>query len=138
MRREDAVSHALAWLRKARNDLRNIELVLPAEDCPLDTVAFHAQQAAEKAVKALLCFLGIQPPYIHDLEELVAVLPEEHREVISVPPDSLALLSQLAVVPRYPGWDEEDLDIETVEHAVDAARKLYKSISTYLSKLGCE
>jgi len=48
MPREDAATHALAWLRKARSDLRNIELVLPAEDCPLDTVAFHARQAAEK------------------------------------------------------------------------------------------
>jgi len=62
MPREDACTHALAWLHKARSDLRNIELVLPAEDCPLDTVAFHAQQAAEKSIKALLGFLGIQPP----------------------------------------------------------------------------
>jgi len=138
MPREDAATHALAWLRKARSDLRNIELVLPAEDCPLDTVAFHAQQAAEKAIKALLGFLGIQPPYIHDIEELVAALPEAHRKVIDVRPDSLALLSQLAVVPRYPGWDEEDLDRDTVEEAVETARKIYQIVSRHLSDLGCD
>jgi hypothetical protein len=27
----------------------------------------------------------------------------------------LALLSQLAVAPRYPGWDDEDLDRETLD-----------------------
>jgi len=45
-----------------------------------------------------------------------------HRKVIDVRPDSLALLSQLAVVPRYPGWDEEDLDSDTVEEAVEKER----------------
>lgn len=137
MQREEVAACALAWLRKAKNDLRNIELVLPAEDCPLDTVVFHAQQAAEKAIKALLAFLGIQPPRIHDLEELVAALPEAHRQVIAVDPDSLALLSQLAVVPRYPGWDEEELDRETVGEAVEAARKVCQAVSSHLSSLGC-
>ena len=138
MPREDACIHALAWLHKAKSDLRNIELVLPAADCPLDTVAFHAQQAAEKSIKALLGFLGIQPPHLHDLEELVAALPENHRTAIAFDPDALALLSQLAVAPRYPGWDDNDLDTETIEHAVDSSRHIYDTIRRHLSELGCE
>jgi len=109
-----------------------------AEDCPLDTVAFHAQQTAEKAIKALLSFLSIQPPHLHDLEELVAALPERHRTAVSFDPDALALLSQLAVAPRYPGWDDSDLDRETIEHAVNSSRQIYNSVLLHLRALGCE
>jgi len=56
--------------------------------------------------------------------------------VIPVDLDSLALLSQLAVVPRYPGWDEEDLDSEAIEQAVDAARKIYQAVSCHLADRG--
>jgi HEPN domain-containing protein len=56
-------------------------------------VAFHAQQAVEKSIKALLGFLGIQPPHLHDLEELVAALPERQRTALSLDLDALALLS---------------------------------------------
>ena len=42
------------WIEKAEGDLRNAEHTLTLEqDCPLDTVCFHAQQCAEKYLKAL-------------------------------------------------------------------------------------
>lgn len=48
-------SPAAQWLIKAEHDLRNAEHTLTlTEDCPFDTVAFHAQQCAEKALKGLL------------------------------------------------------------------------------------
>ena len=31
---DTSAAFALGWMRKARNDLRNIELVLPAADAP--------------------------------------------------------------------------------------------------------
>ena len=42
------------WLQKASHDLINAEhtLKLPDDECPLDTVCFHAQQCAEKYLKA--------------------------------------------------------------------------------------
>lgn len=64
-----------AWVRKAENDLRNIELVLPAEDAPFDTVCFHAQQAAEKYLKALLTVHGRPFGKTHDLFQLLSLLP---------------------------------------------------------------
>lgn len=45
-----------AWLRKADNDLLNAENNLAATRAPWDTVCFHAQQAAEKVLKAFLVF----------------------------------------------------------------------------------
>ena len=48
------------WVRKAENDLRNAEHTLTMkEGCPFDLVCFHAQQCAEKYLKAWLVFLGI-------------------------------------------------------------------------------
>ena len=47
-----------AWLVKAENDLLNIENNLAAAQVPWDTVSFHAQQAAEKLLKAFLVYHG--------------------------------------------------------------------------------
>ena len=93
---------------------------MPASDPPLDVVSFHAQQAAEKALKALLTERGIPFPKIHDLEEIEVLLPESDRRAPGLDPDDLALLSQLAVAPRYPGW-AEDMDEPTARRAANAA-----------------
>ncbi|MBM4080999.1 MAG: HEPN domain-containing protein, partial [Planctomycetes bacterium] len=42
------------WVGKADNDLLNVRNNLAAERVPWDTVCFHAQQAAEKMLKAFL------------------------------------------------------------------------------------
>ena len=47
---------ARRWLQKATNDLITARQTLLLPEGPIDTVAFHAQQAAEKALKALLTF----------------------------------------------------------------------------------
>lgn len=49
-------SNVSAWLRKAEHDLLNIENNLASKEIPWDTVCFHAQQAAEKILKAFSGF----------------------------------------------------------------------------------
>lgn len=61
-----------AWVAKAENDLLNIENNLSAGRIPWDTVCFHAQQAAEKILKAFLVRHGQIPPRTHDLVALLA------------------------------------------------------------------
>lgn len=56
-----------AWIAKAENDLLNIRNNLAAQHVPWDTVCFHAQQAAEKLLKALLVYHGQSPSRTHDL-----------------------------------------------------------------------
>lgn len=112
-----------AWLRKADGDLRNTALVLPAEDAPLDTVAFHAQQAGEKALEALLTARQTPFPKIHDLEELAGMLPRSVRAKLGVADDDLAMSSQLGVGPRDPGFDD-DLGRSVATHAADVGREL--------------
>lgn len=53
-----ASSNYKTWLAKAEHDLLNIENNLKAQQIPWDTICFHAQQAAEKYLKALLVFHG--------------------------------------------------------------------------------
>ncbi len=128
---DEAREHAAAWLRKAANDLRNIALVLPAPDPPLDTVAFHAQQVAEKSLKALLTSRRVPFPRTHDLEALELLLPEPTRTRLALDANDLAFLAQLAVEPRYPGTDEIDLAI--AERAAAAARDVYDRVRAVLA-----
>lgn len=118
------------WVTKAENDLRNAEYTLTMqEDCPFDTVCFHAQQCAEKCLKAWLVFLGIDFPKSHDLTELAALLPEKCRFPISV--DDCVKLTDYATVTRYPGtW--EVLDRSDAEEAVALAQEVKEAVRQIL------
>ncbi len=61
-----------AWLRKAEHDLLNIDNNLAAARIPWDTICFHAQQAAEKLLKAFLIYHGRDVVRTHDLIALLA------------------------------------------------------------------
>lgn len=65
---------------------------------------FHAQQAAEKALKAVLVLHGVQPPKYHNIKILLEMLPED----LEIPESVLdaAILSQYSTILRYPGLFE--------------------------------
>lgn len=75
----EAVAEAGRWLRFAEEDLRAAEAgagedgVLPRHVCWL------SQQAAEKAVKAVLVFEQVAFPFSHDLEQLRTLVPSGWR-----------------------------------------------------------
>ncbi len=105
MKRPDALlqDDPEEWMDHARSDFRLAQNRLPG--LRFEHLCFHAQQAAEKAVKALLIHHGIQFPYVHDLSVLLSLLAEAGESV----PESVELCSQLtpyAAVMRYPGMAE--------------------------------
>jgi HEPN domain-containing protein len=57
------------WLRYAREDLEIAEMIIEHEQA-LRAACFHAQQCAEKAIKASLIFLGVSFRKVRDLELL--------------------------------------------------------------------
>ena len=57
------------WLRKAQSDRVALEASLSAG--ALDVACFHAQQVAEKYLKAFLTQAGITFPFTHNLAKLV-------------------------------------------------------------------
>jgi len=121
---------ARQWLEKADHDLRNARHTLTLEEnCPYDTVCFHAQQCVEKSLKALLTFCAIDFPKIHDLTELLVLIPKSSR--FGIDPSELAILNPYAVEARYPGdWD--DVSREEAQQAVEVAGRICREIRTRL------
>ena len=92
------------WLRYSLEDLEAAEALAGTKVNPRQ-VCFLAQQAAEKAVKAILVFCQIEFPKSHDLEALVNMIPEgwtvKSRDL------DFSTLTEWAVEARYPGdWPE--------------------------------
>jgi len=88
------------WLRHARGDLA-LARVRKTRTLLYEHFCFHAQQAAEKAIKAVLVHHGIHVPRSHDLAYLLDRLPDG----VTIPPILLKVpaLTKYAVQQRYPG-----------------------------------
>ena len=115
------------WLNRARSDLTLASAAVP--DVLLDDLCFHAQQAAEKAIKAVLISRNVEFPYVHDLAQLLELIEESGE---AVPPDvrSATALTRFAILTRYPGLspapsqEEYRNAIQTAEAAVDWCSQL--------------
>jgi HEPN domain-containing protein len=111
---------AAEWVAKAENDLKNAGHTLKlGKDCPTDTVCFHAQQCVEKYMKALLVIRGIAFPKTHDLEEIAALTPADHR--LEMAPADRRKLTAYAAGARYPGW--APIALAEARQAVRLARR---------------
>ncbi len=118
------------WLTKADNDLTTAEHTLTlGEDCPNDTVCFHAQQCVEKSVKALLVACAVDVPRLHDLGVLIDLLPAGVEVPISA--EEQELLTDYATVTRYPGdWDP--IGADEARAAVAVARRVHAAAAAIL------
>ena len=125
MSREDRISEGRSWLRYATEDLAHAIHGLTEDTSRPRHVCWHAQQAAEKALKAALILEGKDFPFTHDLAALTKLLPETwpvRRARIKLP-----LLTQWAVESRYPGDWREPTEMDA-EEAVDRARRVHDSV----------
>jgi HEPN domain-containing protein len=91
------------WLNRARSNLARAQTKITG--VYLEDLCFDAQQAAEKAIKALLIKRGVTFPYVHDLARLVTLLEEAGQEIPEFVQRAEAL-TRYAVVTRYPGLAE--------------------------------
>lgn len=90
------------WLAKSEEDLLVCGVILGAEITSYDTVGFHAQQAAEKALKALLVRHQVNFRHTHEIYELLA-LAEPVAAGIHARLAAAETLTPYAVDARYPG-----------------------------------
>jgi HEPN domain-containing protein len=105
------------WLRYAKADLALARVPLPQGGL-YELLCFHAQQAAEKSVKAVLLHYGIEPPRTHNLERLIDLLPMciARTAVLT----QSARLTVYGTASRYPGYMEA-LSIEEYQEALRLA-----------------
>ncbi len=68
------IEEAERLLRLARRDFQAFAILGSHPEAPLASVCFHAQQCAEKALKAVLTARQVYFRYTHDLEELTRLL----------------------------------------------------------------
>ena len=120
------------WLEHAEEDLRLAKHAFRlSSSCPYKLVAFHAQQCAEKYLKALLVWKGIPFPKTHDLPSLMAILPEDLHNLLTG--EEQELLTEYATVTRYPGG-YEDITLSEARSAVRVARRIRKDIRALLPR----
>ena len=126
--KEDIVN---SWIKKADRDLEvsKRELKLPK---PLtDIICFHAQQAAEKYMKAYLIWLDIGFQKTHDIEDLVVLASKKDPSILKLK-DYGAELSSFAVEVRYPEFEEPAF--EDTKIAVEVAEKFKSFVKGKIQK----
>jgi HEPN domain-containing protein len=107
------------WLNRARSNLAKAQEIPDLEYVYLEDLCFDAQQAAEKAIKAVLIHLNAQFPYTHDLARLLSLAEQAGTEV----PDDIkpaVALTEYAVATRYPS-PSEPVSMDEYEEAVSLA-----------------
>jgi HEPN domain-containing protein len=114
---------AQEWMAHAEADLHYARLGQKDAAASENLVAFHAQQAIEKALKAVLVSREVEFPKTHDLTEL-----REYIEAAGVAwPTDLAKVvafTPFATHGRYPGFDEAITRAEVDEAIVLAEEAL--------------
>jgi HEPN domain-containing protein len=93
------------WLNRAQSNLFQARAGASIPEVYLEDLCFNAQQAAEKAIKAVLLHHGVRFPYIHDLAQLLTLVRQAGFEVPEVVRQAI-VLSDYAVESRYPGLAE--------------------------------
>ncbi len=95
---KDNITVARGFARKAVNDLSAVNLAIDAG--LYDTACFHAQQAAEKLLKAFLAFHSVEFPKTHNLAKL-ALLCDSLDESLKSIASEVEQLTPYATVLRY-------------------------------------
>jgi len=112
------------WLRYAEEDLDTAERMVLGEGFALRWACYLSQQAAEKAIKAVLVGEEIQFPYTHRLHDLRDLVPRG-RLVAGVEGD-LEGLSTWAAGGKYPGLPEE-ADEDDASRSLALARRIVEA-----------
>lgn len=101
-------------IRMADRDIVAFTILNADERMHLSVVYFHAQQAIEKLLKAVLFSAQIEFRRTHDLTELTFLLEQQGVE-IPVAAEQLARLNPFAVTYRYDDLEFDNFRLTTEE-----------------------
>ena len=133
MQTTDRLADTARWLRYAEEDLITAETLLAQSHVPPRQACWFAQQAAEKALKAVLIFLQIDFRRTHDLNVLRDLLPESWHLKTTL--SNLGDLNRWVVAARYPD-DVQELTKADASEAVEQARAVWTAASAELTQNG--
>ena len=117
------------WMTRAESNL--VQAGMRAKDVCLEDLCFQAQQAVEKALKALLISRDCRFPHTHDLATLLHLI-ETSGETVPVEVRRVVRLTDYAVETRYPGLFEPVTE-EEHEEAVSLASRCVAWVRGLLS-----
>jgi HEPN domain-containing protein len=122
------------WIRQAASDL--LAMQASTEAGALDAACFHAQQAAEKYLKAYLADRDREVVHTHNLYKLVTLCAETDPSFARMK-DTAGLLTPFAVEARYDTefWPTRDI-VEKAELAANRIRDLVVSLVQTLPGAG--
>jgi HEPN domain-containing protein len=119
------------WLARAKSSLA-LSGNKTSDDVFYEDLCFQAQQAVEKALKALILYLGKEPDKTHNIVTLIKCLPW-HINIPETVAEAVTL-NDYAVQTRYPG-DYTPIDSAEHENAVKIAGDCIKWVSRTIEKL---
>ena len=118
------------WLLRAAEDLRAGKHDLTAAPPLLNDVAFHAQQCAEKSMKAFLVHREQAFRKTHNLTELGGAVARLHPPLSDLM-RSASLMSEFAWRFRYPG-DPASVSRDDALRSIELAERVLTEVMTAL------
>jgi HEPN domain-containing protein len=112
------INDPLAWVARAEEDFALARTALRRKQPLAFGACFHAQQCAEKYMKALLISKSADFPKTHDLL-LLNNLCSTNGILLEIDPKHLNTLTDYAIRTRYPG---NDLTVEDAKEAIELAK----------------
>ncbi|MGI8550330.1 MAG: HEPN domain-containing protein [Dehalococcoidia bacterium] len=133
--KDEVLAETRGWLDDANGDLLMASFAIARPELPFPQAGFHAQQAAEKALKAIYVFLQIDYPLTHNLDLLREGIPVGWRLKSEYP--DLKALSEWAVELRYP-TRRTSVSREDARRAVEQAQGLVAAAERDLREHGLD
>jgi HEPN domain-containing protein len=130
----EVINKVMQWLSFADEDIKLASYALTlGTGSPYRLVAYHAQQCAEKYLKAFLVCHNVDFPYTHNIRRLLK-LCGKHAGWVQALKDAEEL-TPYAITARYPGEDEV-VTREEAQRAVEIAQRVRTQVRTALEELG--
>ncbi len=126
------------WLAYAADDLRfaHVGLAVPGEQGPpYRLVAYHAQQCAEKCLKAYLVCQGVDFPRTHNISALLELCSDYAEWPLTL--REAEELTDYAVATRYPG-EATGVTAHDAQRAIELAEQVRAQVRAALRELGME
>lgn len=113
----------IEWLSRAKSSLSLARQ--QSQDIYMEDLCFQAQQAAEKAIKAVYIAKGLVFPYVHDISQLLSVL-EKNGIPVPIELRATSKLTLYAALTRYPG-----LGTPVSKEEYDEAMQMAEAVVTW-------